>query len=379
MERIWQGFYLDGQSAARHPVTIQIMRNALHVTTSLNKKFFWPYPNIRQTQGSYKGEQIRLEFGGDIAESLIIEDLNFLLTLKKAAPELTTHLHNPDQRSRRVKLTLLAALGTIGLTAFLYLWGIPGFAGLVTPWVPISWEDRLGKLVVKQLAPVEQRCTDPKLIEPLHQLVTQLADAAPNNPYEIKLFVVKNPLINAFAAPGGYVVVFSGLLEQTDRPEQLAGVLAHEFQHVYKRHTTRAIIQHTSSSVLLAAVAGDFSGAMTYGIEAARTMGMMRYSRNHEQEADREGLRLMMQAGMDPQGMVEFFSLLKKKNPDLPNMLKYVSSHPNTQSRIDALQQMIQPMSPPPSPLLPNVDWKEVRKICKIEPHESSTTKSGTP
>lgn len=379
MERTWQGFYLDGRSAARHPVTIQIMRNGLHVTTSLNKKFAWSYPTIRQTQGSYKGEQIRLETGTELPEALIVQDHNFLVALKKAAPDLTTHFHDPRKRSHRVKLTVYAALGTIVLTVCLYMWGIPGFAGFVTPFVPVSWEDRLGKLVVERLAPVEQRCTDPKIIEPLNQLVTQLADAAPDNPYKIKLFVVKHPLVNAFAAPGGYVVVFSGLLELTDRPEQLAGVLAHEFQHVYKRHTTRAIIQHTSSSVLLAAVAGDFSGAMTYGIEAARTMGMMRYSRNHEQEADREGLQLLVDAGMDPQGMVEFFSLLQKKYPDLPNMMKYISSHPNTQTRIDDLEQMIQPLSPSPSPLLPEVDWKEVRKVCKMQRRESSAPKSDRP
>ncbi len=364
MERTWQGFYLDGRSAARQPVTIMIRPNGLHITTSLDKQFAWSYPNIRQTQGNYKGEQIRLETGRDIPEALIVQDHNFLVALRKAAPELTNHFHDPRQRSRRVRLTVYAAFGTIVLTVCLYLWGIPGFASMVTPLVPVTWEEHLGKLVAEQLAPIDEQCTDPKVIKPLNQLVTQLADAAPNNPYNIKLSVVKHPLVNAFAAPGGYVVVFSGLLELTDRPEQLAGVLAHELQHVYKRHTTRAIVQHASSSVLLAAVAGDFSGAMTYGIEAARTMGMMRYSRNHEQEADQEGLQLLMQAGIDPQGMVEFFTLLQKKYPDLPKLMKYISSHPNTQTRIDTLQHLIPSSSPPPSPLFPELNWKETRQLC---------------
>jgi predicted Zn-dependent protease len=74
------------------------------------------------------------------------------------------------------------------------------------------------------------------------------------------LTVVDNSTVNAFAAPGGQVVILRGLLEQTTSAEQLAGVVAHELQHVYLRHSTRAILEQTAGTLLLTAVSGDLSG-----------------------------------------------------------------------------------------------------------------------
>ncbi len=368
MSTAWQGYYLDGRSATRQPVTIQISQHALHFTTSTGKTFRWPYADIRQTQGFYRDEQVRLERGGQLSEALTITDHAFLSALKKDAPELTVHLHDPARANRRTHLTVLAAIGTIGISTVLYLWGIPGLARVVTPLVPISWEQRLGMVVIDHLAPAKKRCTDSKRMAVIQRLVNRLAAHAPSNPYEIKLIVVNQGMINAFAAPGGYIVVFRGLLEHTERPEQLAGVLAHEFQHIYKRHTTSAVIQHSASSLLLAAVAGDFSGAMTYGIEAARTIGMLRYSRGFEREADTEGFRLLVRAGIDPAGMVEFFQMLQKKYPDMPGMLGYLSSHPNTQERITYLKTLVQTSPDAQSKPFPEIDWKETRNICKTKP-----------
>src|SRR5882724_4250501 len=88
--------------------------------------------------------------------------------------------------------------------------------------------------------------------------------------YRIRVTIVDHPAVNAFAAPGGHIVVLRGLLERTRTPEELAGVLAHEIQHVYHRHPTRLVVQHTSAGLLAAAVAGDVSALMAYSLEAAR-------------------------------------------------------------------------------------------------------------
>src|SRR5438046_2895507 len=126
-------------------------------------------------------------------------------------------------------------------------------------------------------------------------------------PYPLRVYVVDMPTVNAFAAPGGSVVIFRGLLQRTDSPEQLAGVLAHEFQHVLQRHSTRAIIQHTSSGLLIAALTGDVTGPLAYGLEAARVLGHLRYSREAETEAGAEGLTMLLAARVDPAGMITFF------------------------------------------------------------------------
>ena len=95
-------------------------------------------------------------------------------------------------------------------------------------------------------------------------------------------------MVNAFAGSGGLIVVFRGLLERADTPEELAGVLAHEIQHVLHRDTTRAIFREASTGILVAALAGDVSAAAAFGVQAARVLGDLRYSREAEQEAARE-------------------------------------------------------------------------------------------
>ncbi len=374
MRRTWEGHYLDGRSATRQPVTIQPLRAALHFTTADDRRFTWPYAKIRQTQGNYEGEHVRLEYGEQIPEVLVVTDATFLTALHEIAPELTTQMHDPSRRNARIRLTAYAAIGAVGVCAALYLWGIPMLVAIATPMVPVSWEKQLGATVVDRLAPEDARCTDPGRLAVIQALVTRLSRAAPENPYEISLYVVDVPQVNAFAAPGGYVVIFRGLLEATERPEQLAGVLAHEVQHVYKRHTTRAILEHASTSLLLAAVAGDVSGAMAYGMEVARQMGTLRYSRGHEEEADTEGMKLMIAAGIDPMGMAEFFEILHKTHPNMPDSLQYLSSHPSTQARIEELKRLAQSSSQDEAPLLQGMDWSHITSICKAKP--SSPTPS---
>src|SRR5207302_1800985 len=107
---------------------------------------------------------------------------------------------------------------------------------------------------------------------------------------------VDDGTVNAFAVPGGQVVLLRGLVERTRTPEELAGVLAHELQHVIQRHATRLLLQHASTGLVLVAVSGDITGAMAYGIESARMLGTLRYSRHLESEADVEGLRMLLAA-----------------------------------------------------------------------------------
>ena len=112
-------------------------------------------------------------------------------------------------------------------------------------------------------------------------------------------------------------MLFRGLIEQAGNPEEVAGVLAHEIQHVAQRHATRALVRQASTGLLLAAMTGDASGVFVYGVEAARTLGTLRYSRQAEEEADLEGLRLLVAAGIEPAGMVTFFESLRRKEGDL--------------------------------------------------------------
>jgi len=361
----WQGHYLDGRTAVRQPVAVRIMRSALEVITENGTTLWWPFAEIRQTQGFYAGEEVRLEKGGEIAEVLLVSDPAFLSALHRLAPEVATRFHNPSRRRLRAKLTVVAAFAVIGITAALYLWGIPALSAAVARRLPVSWEEQLGRSVVDELAPLEEQCTDPIRTQAIEEIMTTLTGPLPHSPYTFRVIVADDPTVNAFAAPGGYIVVLKGLVKKTQSAEELAGVLAHEMQHIEKRHATRMVIQNASTGLLIAALAGGGSDA---GLEGARTLGILRYSRHHEEEADAEGFRLLVAANIDPRGMMTFFeSLQEEEGKDTPGFLKYVSTHPNTMERIERLRSMAGHAKGNFVKLLPQYDWKDMHKICQLK------------
>ena len=365
MQYEWRAYYLDGQTAIRHPATVRLMREGLEVGTPGGWTRFWPYGELRQTQGFYEGEEVRLERGGELSEALLIPGDGFLASLRQVAPQFRGRFHDPSRRGERLRLTILAAVAIVGITGALYLWGIPALAALAAPRVPVAWEEGLGRSATEYLAPRELVCGDPRLRQALDAIVARLAAASPASPYSFRLFVVNRPPVNALAAPGGYIVVYRGLLERTRSPEELAGVLAHEMQHVVQRHTTQALIQHTSTGLLLAALTGDMTGPLVYGLQSARVLGQLQYSRRAESQADVEGMKMLQAARIDPGGMVRFFEALAKADRQPAMLLKYLSTHPSPFDRIESLRALAAATPGPPVPLLPDTDWNDVKRLCE--------------
>ena len=364
MRTDWSGTYLDGRTAARQRATVRLMREGLEITTEAGGTRLWPYRELRQTQGSYAGEEVRLERGGELPETLLIPDAAFLESLHEAAPHVGLRFHDPRRRSARLRWTIVAAGGVLAATVAIYLWGIPLMAALVTPYVPVAWEESVGQSAVAFLAPPERRCGDPALGAAMSAIVGRLMATQPSSPYTMRVYVVNRPVLNALAVPGGHVVILRGLLERTRSPEELAGVVAHELQHILRRHTTRAVLQDVGTGLLLMALTGDVTGPMAYGLETARALGELRYSRRAEEEADLEGMKMLLAARVDPAGMIAFFETLQKEEGAQPEALTYLSSHPMPAARIARLKAMAAAWPGPPEPVLPGEDWPALTKRC---------------
>jgi predicted Zn-dependent protease len=361
----WTAAYLDGRTAARRPATVRLTRTGLEIQlTETGARLFWPFREVRQTQGTYAGEQVRLERGGELSEALLVGDVGFLSAARAVSPH-AAHLHDPAIRRFRFSLTAAALLGAVALALGIYFVGIPAVARVAAARVPVAWEERLGAAIVDHLAPPARRCEDPARQAKIDAIVAALGAAAGPQPYTFRITVLNERTVNAVAGPGGHIIVFRGLLERTDRAEELAGVLAHEIQHVLHRHVTRAIFQQASTTVLITALAGDVSGAVAFGLEGARTLGDLQMSRAAETEADREGMRLLQDAGMDPQGMITFFEKLSRRETGLDEgLVRYLRTHPTTGDRIATLRAMAAAGPAPRQRLLAGDDWDDVKSLC---------------
>ncbi|MBD5552900.1 MAG: M48 family metalloprotease [Desulfovibrio sp.] len=193
---------------------------------------------------------------------------------------------------------------------------------------------------------------DPEVKAYVNGLVNRLTRAMPPQPFEFSTSVALHPALNAFAVPGGYVCVFSGLIMNLDNEAELAGVLSHELAHVTQRHVAARLerAQYLSLGALLAGVAGIAIGGPAGAAAAITAAGasqsaMLSYSRLDESEADHIGLQYLSAAGYPASGMTGGFKVLRKKSwlsgISAPT---YLSTHPAIGDRINSLDAKIAAM-----------------------------------
>ncbi len=249
----------------------------------------------------------------------------------------------------RLGVTLVGAVVLLPFAVLLAFWLYADpLAGWAAGQVGIERESQLGALAFAQTRP------SLKLVEqgPAVELVKAIGNRlTAGSAYTYQWFVAANPEVNAFALPGGYVVVHTGLLRAADNAEEVAGVLAHEVQHVELRHSLRNLIHGLGWRAALGLARGDLSGGVWMGL--ADQLGKMRYSRELERQADLGGLESLRKAGISPEGMPTFFAKLARQGEQGTALL---SSHPASAERMQTLRQAIAARGGYPADRLP-YDW----------------------
>lgn len=207
-------------------------------------------------------------------------------------------------------------------------------------------ESDIGQQVMVSIRRSAPRITDPLVYDYVSAITYRLVPFAPLQDRDLTLALIDSPAINAFAVPGGIVGVNGGLFLHAVTEQQFASVLAHELAHLSQRHFARRMEQQENSApltlagmiagiVLSAVTQSDIGIAAIAGSQALAVQNMLAYSRAHEQEADRVGLEILAEAGMDPRGMPEMFEIMMRENRLQGNRLpEYLSTHPLTQSRV---------------------------------------------
>ncbi len=157
--------------------------------------------------------------------------------------------------------------------------------------------------------------------------------------YRIRIAVVKDNVVNAFALPGGRIVVYTALLDKMRSYPELAALLSHEFTHVNNRHATKSIFRRLGSKVFLSLLLGRMGSVTSVLVNHADDLKSLNYSRQLEKEADLNGLSILTERKIDPQGFTELFRHLKSASPSsaLP---EFLASHPDIDNRLAYIKEM---------------------------------------
>lgn len=214
-------------------------------------------------------------------------------------------------------------------------------------------ERELGEQLMQRIRSADSYLTDAETLDYLSRLGHRLVVAGGAQPFNFFFFPVREKSLNAFALPGGFIAVHTGLIVAARTESELAGVIGHEIGHVTQRHIARTLEQNKGSlamtigSLLLALLAaraggssgGDAAMAAVMGTQAALIQKQLAYSRDAEREADRVGLLTLTNAGFDPNGMQAFFERLNQANRQYESpSLAYLSTHPLTSERMSDMQ-----------------------------------------
>jgi len=349
------GFFAPGPGAAPRSVSgaISIVNGQLVFKTSENQVAM-PLGGLTVKFGGHDGRQPFFEHPNTPGWTLSTPDLSIWdHPVLKSDPGLRALLDR-SKHSQPAAWRPLALLGGVTLlVTALVVWAVlqkDRWVLAVADRIPVSFEEKLGEQAISGMKAGGKFIQNPSLQQQLDQVTARLLPVVERQELKFRFNIASDTNINAFALPGGYVVVNSGLLAAVKQPEELAGVLAHELAHVTRRHGLRNLIQSAGLMILAQAVFGQWGGLEGVLIQSSQELLSQKYSRDFEREADEVGWNYLLEADIDPVGLISFFQTLKKQQGAMAALenpaLALLSTHPATDERIATLEKKRKALPP---------------------------------
>lgn len=358
-----EGRYLDGRRAATREVVVKFGDAALVIMGPDDLAIdHWPLATLRRIEGA--GDALRLRPDHGAPERLTIDDPVMIEALREVCPGLDAAAPAPRARRRRLALLAAAAIGSIALLVTVI---VPALAARLAEQIPpeaeIAMGDRTSEQILKllELTGEPARWCEARSGQAALDALTARLGAKAHVPIRVR--VVDHSMINAFAAPGGRIVIFRGLIDAAESPEEVAGVLAHEIGHVIHRDPTREALRAAGAAGLLGLLIGDFTGA---GASVALGEALLNatYRQDAETRADAEAARLLDAADLPSTPFARFFERMREMHGDTPQLLSHVMSHPDSMERAAAARAADRFDGAEFAPALDDQRWLALRRIC---------------
>lgn len=333
--------FFDGRHAKKYLVEIQLNQDGISIQ-NIEQKIdqIWLFRDMRMLEAFHEDRPALLKNKQHPNQSLFVEDQVLADIILLHGVKQT----NPHKIAWFTLLSL-ALLATVFLIA-IYI-SAPIMSKHIVKFIPESIFQKLGKSLVESQIYNDHLFCDQEAQSMITELVNKLI-ANSNTNKEIKSYIVNNPIANAYAAPGGYIVIFSGLLYHVRSPEQLAGVIAHELGHSVLNHSEVATINNTGLNLIILAM---------FGYQPKiHNLVLLKYSRDNELEADQFAVDLLEKSDIDPYEFAKFFKSLPDKSTS------FFSTHPTNRKRItEVYKKTVQKNY---KPFIPKAKWEQMLNRC---------------
>ena len=328
-----------------------------------------PLAALTSSGGGWDGRAVHLSWFRDGQTYALTLDVDAARALGGALPpEVAAEIDRLGQAARRQERRARFTLPTVAFV----LVGLPLLVLLLLflmrdqlveaalRRLPTSVDAQLGHLVHEQVKASGKLVASGPEVDAVRAMGTRLVAAAPAHDFTFRFEVLRDPTVNAFASPGGVIVVHTGLLAAAESPDQVAGVLAHEITHVLHRHSMRQMVFAVGLAGVVQLLLGSPEGAIGVLTDATYELSSLGFSREQERDADRGGLDLLRDARLPATGLIRFFEVLKK-SPSPPAL---ISSHPPAEDRVTALTEEVRRRGDwPVEPLA--MDWEAVARAVR--------------
>lgn len=356
--------YFDGETARDHAVTVRRVGSTLEFLGEGTPLTIWSIGGLHPIDPPTDGQPFRVTHDGKPGARLIVRDKSFIDDLVAQNSRL-----RGGYSWRHVGQVLGWTAGGLAAAAGVVYLTMSFLPQHVAPFLPKEWRDRTGTQVISSIVAGAKRCEGPGSQAAVTQMISALAEGGKELP-PISVEIYDMDLVNAFAAPGGRIILTKGLINEASTPDEVTGVLAHELGHVFHLHPEAQLIRLSGLQIVISAFSGGSgSDILTNGAGLA---ALLRYTRSAEAEADGFARDVMQASSVNPLGLKTFFEKLIKlegggkkaeaSNSALDRLGNVFSTHPGTEQRIGEIKPLADGKTP--IVVMTDVQWQALRKAC---------------
>ena len=361
--------YFDGKTAQPWDVNIEFSPRALIIFDEDGRQLArWPLRHVRRSDPVGKTYPVRLRCRLDSNARLVIRDDGAVDYLRTRLPRL---FYNRHAKWGWARIGSVLGLVTAITVISLYI-SIPRLAKPIARAIPPEWEMRLGRNTANTLSQDWVFCAGPGLTQ-LNEMTALLAHSTEAK-YDITVRVIDADVINAFALPGGNIIVTDELIKFTQTPDELAGVVAHEIGHILLGHPLEGMLSQMGVVLFLNMLTAGSSGDIL-GLGA--TVAMVSYTREFERAADEFGLQLLQEANISTSGYAKLFTRINKleqaaSGDGVFGLGDLLRTHPYSEDRASLASTVESDVPSADIWAMPETAWFEIKTIC-IEEGEEQT------